>query len=167
MCELLPDVLSKNLKVVFCGLNPGKRSAKIGCYYTDPKNRFWKVLYEAGFTPKRLEPCNYREVLRYGIGLTDLIKWSYCRNVKPKQEDIKKLREKILKFKPKVLAFNGKSPAEYLFKRKEKVKFGKIDEKIGRTEIFVVPSTSGANANWYKHNHIKYWKNLSDYVKQL
>jgi TDG/mug DNA glycosylase family protein len=52
----LPDVISTSLNVVFCGINPGMRSAAVGLNFANRSNRFWRVLHLAGFTARQLEP---------------------------------------------------------------------------------------------------------------
>ena len=65
----VPDVLARGLDVIFCGINPGRRSAAAGAHFANPRNDFWRLLHDAGFTPRQLQPSAQLEVLRYGIGL--------------------------------------------------------------------------------------------------
>src|SRR3954452_118477 len=74
---VLDDVLAPGLRVVFCGTAPGRASAAQGAYYAHPQNRFWRVLHEVGFTPRQLRPEEFREVLQYGLGLTDIAKHTF------------------------------------------------------------------------------------------
>jgi double-stranded uracil-DNA glycosylase len=69
----LPDILSTSLKVVFCGINPGMRSAATGLHFAPRSNRFWRVLYLAGFTARQLEPSEARLLLDYGCGITSAV----------------------------------------------------------------------------------------------
>ena len=71
---VLSDLLKPGLRVVFCGTASGNDSARKGDYYANPSNKFWCVLYKTGFTPRRLQPCEFRQVLEYRIGLTDIAK---------------------------------------------------------------------------------------------
>jgi uracil-DNA glycosylase len=52
----LPDLLAQDLRVVFCGLNPGVAAAAAGHHFLGRGNRFWPVLHLAGFTPHQLAP---------------------------------------------------------------------------------------------------------------
>ena len=72
--SVLPDVLKPGLRVVFCGTAVGSKSARAGAYYAGRGNQFWSVLYRVGLTPRQLEPQEFRLLLQYGIGLTDLAK---------------------------------------------------------------------------------------------
>ena len=69
----LPDVISTSLNVVFCGINPGMRSAAVGLHFANRSNRFWRVLHLAGFTARQLEPEEARLLLDYGCGLTSAV----------------------------------------------------------------------------------------------
>src|SRR5580693_2121541 len=70
---VLPDVISHSLDVVFCGINPGMRSAAAGLHFANRTNRFWRVLHYAGFTTRQLEPEEARLLLDYGCGLTSAV----------------------------------------------------------------------------------------------
>ena len=69
----LTDVISTSLKVVFCGINPGMRSAAVGLHFATRSNRFWRVLHLAGFTPRQLEPKEAHLLLDYGFGITSAV----------------------------------------------------------------------------------------------
>jgi TDG/mug DNA glycosylase family protein len=74
-CSMLPDYLEDNLAVVFVGTSVATASARRGHYYGGPGNKFWELLWEAGLTGERiLSPEQDAWVLRYGIGLTDVVK---------------------------------------------------------------------------------------------
>ena len=65
------DVLAPDLRVVFCGINPGFVSAAAGAHFANPRNDFWRLLHDAGFTPRLLAPDEQFEALRFGVGLTN------------------------------------------------------------------------------------------------
>src|SRR5438046_7592616 len=67
----VPDVLAHGLRVVFCGINPGRVSAAARAHFANPRNDFWRLLHAAGFTPRLLEPQEQHEAPSYGIGLTN------------------------------------------------------------------------------------------------
>jgi TDG/mug DNA glycosylase family protein len=69
----LPDILAQGLGVVFCGINPGMRSAALGQHFATRSNRFWRVLYLAGFTSELILPQNARSLLSHGCGLTSAV----------------------------------------------------------------------------------------------
>ena len=59
----VPDVLAPNLRCVFCGINPGRVSAAAHAHFANPRNDFWRLLADAGFTPRLLEPEEQFELL--------------------------------------------------------------------------------------------------------
>lgn len=142
---ILPDVLKADLKVVFCGTAAGSRSAKEGAYYAHPRNRFWAMLYQIGLTPRLLKPAEYRSVLDYGIGLTDLAKETFGADADLEGADFDRdgLRQKILDHAPRILAFNGKTAAKIFFESAT-IKYGQQEEKVGDSLVYVLPSTSPA-----------------------
>jgi TDG/mug DNA glycosylase family protein len=67
----VPDILAPNLACLFCGINPGRRSAAAGAHFANPRNDFWRLLADAGITPARLQPAEQWSLLDLGLGLTN------------------------------------------------------------------------------------------------
>ncbi len=155
---VLPDLLKPGLTVVFCGTAAGSKSAKVGAYYAGPGNQFWGVLHRIGLTPRRLVPQEFRELLNFGMGLTDLWKETSGSDseVAVTEPDVQSLSSRVLKYSPHVLAFNGKSSAEAFLGHS--TSYGRQPERIGRTEVFVLPSTSGAARAYWDES---YWHELA------
>ena len=59
----LPPLLGEGLSIVFVGTEPGTESRRRGQYYADPSNRFYAHLDVTDFTPRRLLPAQFRELL--------------------------------------------------------------------------------------------------------
>ena len=106
---MLPDLLAPGLDLVICGTGAGAKSAAVQRYYTHPSNHFWAVLERVGLTPTRLSPVDYRSLLQYGIGLTDLVKDRAGADTETLRGgvDVMGLRQKIEHFRPKIVAFNS------------------------------------------------------------
>src|SRR5262249_17991459 len=68
-----PDLVAAGLKVLFCGINPGLYSGAVGHHFARPGNRFWPALHAAGFTDRLLSPFEERELLPYGLGITNFV----------------------------------------------------------------------------------------------
>jgi len=137
--------LAPGLRLVVCGSAAGTRSAEVGAYYAGPGNQFWGMLHRVGLTPTRLRPADFRSVIGYGIGLTDIVKTTFGADSSLKQADFDRegLRRRIETFQPTVLAFNGKRSAATFFGGS--VVYGhQLGRDIGTTRIYVAPSTSGA-----------------------
>ena len=67
----LRDILAPGLAVVFCGINPGRVSAAAGAHFANPRNDFWRLLHDAGLTPRLLRPEEQWELPRFGYGITN------------------------------------------------------------------------------------------------
>ena len=65
----IADVIAPQLKVLFCGINPGLYSGATGHHFARPGNRFWPALHAAGFTPRLLQAAEQRELLPLGFGV--------------------------------------------------------------------------------------------------
>ena len=69
----VPDLVADNLDVLFCGINPSLYSGAVGHHFARPGNRFWPALYQSGFTDKLLSPFDERDLLAFGIGITNFV----------------------------------------------------------------------------------------------
>ncbi|MBF2760572.1 MAG: mismatch-specific DNA-glycosylase [Ectothiorhodospiraceae bacterium AqS1] len=156
---LVDDLLEENLVLVFCGTALSDESYQRRAYYAHPGNRFYAVLYSAGFTRRRLSPAEYRELLSYRIGLTDLNKTEHGadHSLSPAAFDPGALEDKILRFAPDLLAFTSKRAAqEYLQVRR--CDYGLQPTTIDRTRLFVLPSPSGRAVRYWSEGP---WRGLA------
>lgn len=164
---ILPDVLLKDLALVFCGTAAGKGSAEVQQYYAHPGNAFWATLHRVGLTPVQLSPGQFKELPTFGIGLTDLNKTQAGGDQTLKKEafDIESFEQKITDINPKVLAFTSKNAAKVYFSRNN-VKFGRQKPTLNKTIIWVLPSTSGlARKYWQKNEH--HWLYLAHFLNKF
>jgi double-stranded uracil-DNA glycosylase len=149
---VLEDVLQPGLRVVFCGTAPGRASAQQQAYYAHPQNKFWRILYETGLTPRRLSPQDYRELLTYDIGLTDIAKYTFGMDNQLPGGSLGRaageaLRSRIAVCAPRILAFTSQTGGSSFLHRQ--VRPGAQDETIGATRIWVLPSPAPtAHWNW-------------------
>ncbi len=67
----IPDVLGPGLTCVFCGINPGRVSAAAAAHFANPRNDFWRLLHDAEFTPRLVEPSEQFSLLELGLGVTN------------------------------------------------------------------------------------------------
>jgi double-stranded uracil-DNA glycosylase len=144
----VPDVLAPGLAVVFCGINPGRVSAAAGAHFANPRNDFWRLLHDAGFTPRLLAPEEQFEALSYGLGLTNA-----AYRTTPGSGDLRaldfaesadRLGRLAEELRPRWLAFVGKEAYRGAFR--ERPDLGEQERRLGETRLFVLPSTSPANA---------------------
>jgi TDG/mug DNA glycosylase family protein len=138
-------VLEPGLRIVFCGTAAGAVAARLGAPYSGPGNRFWWVLHETGLTPRLLEPHEFRALPRYGIGLTDAAKFTSGSDAGLARTDFDAAAvvAKVERFAPATIAFVGKRAAREVLGGRE-VCYGPQAARIGASEVWVVPSTSGA-----------------------
>src|SRR5437016_1079493 len=134
---MLDDLLKRNLVVVFCGTAAGLRSGALRQYYAGHGNQFWDVLAKTKLTPRRLAPSEYRLLLEFGIGLTDIAKDQVGNDaaITFRSADREPLRETILRFQPRYLCFNGKRAAREYFGTGA-IEVGLHAERIGSTRLF-------------------------------
>ena len=162
--QILPDLIRPNLKLVLCGTAAGHRSAEEKAYYAHPNNLFWQVLHDTRLTPIRLVPRGFKQLLDYGIGLTDLVKYAKGGDAELSSGDydIVGFQAKIKKYQPLITAFTSKQAGKTYLGRQ--VDYGLQEEKIGQTILFVLPSTSGSGRGYWK---IEPWEELRNLVLKL
>src|SRR3954453_11670327 len=71
--KAIPDVFAPDLRVLFCGINPGLYSGATGHHFARPGNRFWPTLHAARFTERLRAPAEERLLLPAGYGITNLV----------------------------------------------------------------------------------------------
>ena len=157
------DLLDHDLKVLFCGINPGIYSAATGFHFARPGNRFWKVLHLAGFTDRQLDPSEEHELLGLGYGITSLVSRTTARADQLTEEEYvnggKILVRKIKRFHPRTVAFLGIGAYRAAFGR-PKAKKGLQSEKINDSNIWLLPNPSGLNANYQVDDFVHLFKEL-------
>ena len=162
---VLRDVLEPGLVLVLCGTGAGRKSAEVGAYYAKPGNRFWPTLHAVGLTPERqLKPLEYRNLLNWRIGLTDIAKEHIGQDAEIDLTlvDAAGLAARISACAPKIMAFTSKNAASlFLGKATGRIDYGFQDETIGQTRLFVLTSPSGAaGSNW----SVEPWRALANAV---
>jgi len=168
------QLISNRLDVVFVGLNPGMRSFATQCFYAHPTNRFWKLLHEAGFTPRQLLPEEHTELLTWKIGLHDLVSRPTVSGNELSPVEYRLGQETLLavarKYRPKWLAANGLTAGQWLSgdkKVREYGEWGVLPETA--TRLWILPSSSG-RAGSYRGGSLTYadklieWKRFYDIV---
>jgi double-stranded uracil-DNA glycosylase len=142
----VPDVLGPGLDVVFCGINPGRVSAAARAHFANPRNDFWRLLAEAGFTPRLYEPSEQFSLLELGYGLTNAAYRTTAGSAGLRRGDFdsSRLDRLALELRPRAVAFVGKEAYRGAFG--ERTELGPQLRTLEGTGLFVLPSTSPANA---------------------
>lgn len=148
--KTIPDVIAPDLRVLFCGINPGLYSAATGHHFARPGNRFWPALHGAGFTTRQLDPAQERELLGLGCGITNIVARSSATADELSLAELiagrPKLLAKVKRYRPRFLAVLGVTAYRTAFE-KPKAALGLQAESWGRTAIWVLPNPSGLNAH--------------------
>lgn len=137
--------------MLFCGINPGLVSAATGHHFARPGNRFWPVLHASGFTPRQLRPEEERELLAYGLGITNVVDRASPRaddlDAEEYREGGRQLIEKVKELRPAWLAVVGVTAYRTAF-GEPKARIGPQERRIGGARVWVLPNPSGLNAHW-------------------
>ena len=158
----VPDVLAPGLDVLFCGINPGRVSAAAAAHFANPRNDFWRLLHEAGFTPRLLEPTEQFELPRYGVGVTNA-----AFRTTPGSGDLRRadfagsadrLERTAHELRPRFIGFVGREAYRGAFGERPAV--GLQERRLGETQLFVLPSTSPANAAVPYDERLQWFKAL-------
>ena len=163
MTPILTDLIAKDLKIIFCGINPGLKSAWDGHHFSGRSNRFWRALYQAGFTPHEIEPINDATILDFGYGLTTAVERATARADELSKDEfdnsIEAFKIKMMHFKPKYIAFLGK-PAYLAFSGKKQISWGHQPEGFCGVKVWVLPNPSGLNRGFTLNELVIYYREL-------
>ena len=144
----VPDVLASGLRVLFCGINPGRVSAAAGAHFANPRNDFWRLLHAAGFTDRPLAPTEQWQALEHGIGLTNAAARTTRGSGDLRRGDFSgsagRLEALARDLHPAWIAFVGKEAYRGTFG--ERTALGVQARQLAEAKLFVLPSTSPANA---------------------
>jgi double-stranded uracil-DNA glycosylase len=151
------------LRVLFCGINPGRVSAAAQTHFANPRNDFWRLLHAAGFTPRLIEPAEQFGLLAHGIGVTNA-----AARTTPGSGDLRKadfagaahrLAQIAADLKPAWIGFVGKEAYRGAFG--ERPELGVQERRLAGTRLFVLPSTSPANAAVPWQERLRWFEDLS------
>ena len=148
MNETLEDILTKDLAVIFCGINPGLKAATTGHHFMGRSNRFWRTLHLAGFTPHEVQPENDRTILQYQCGLTTVVERPTASASELARHEFTEaaaaFEQKIRRHRPRVVAFLGKVGYGALSGQRE-IGWGMQPQLFGGASVWVLPNPSGRN----------------------
>ncbi|HEX2297548.1 MAG TPA: G/U mismatch-specific DNA glycosylase [Pseudonocardiaceae bacterium] len=149
--DVLPGPQDPPLRVLFCGINPGLLSAATGHHFARPGNRFWPVLHEAGFTPRRLRPDEQHLLPSLGLGITNVAPRATARADELSSAELvaggERLRELVRTLRPAWLAVVGITAYRVAFAAPQAV-VGRQPDRLDHTGVWALPNPSGLNAHW-------------------
>ena len=151
----IPDVIGPDLRVLFCGINPGLWSGATGHHFARPGNRFWPALHRSGFTPRQLRPEEQDGLLGLGLGITNVVARTTAKADELSAEEYRlggrALVERVERWRPQVLAVLGIGAYRAAFGR-PKAAVGPQESGLGgtsdATRVWLLPNPSGLNAHY-------------------
>jgi TDG/mug DNA glycosylase family protein len=147
----IPDVIAPGLRVLFCGINPGRYSGATGRHFARPGNRFWPTLHAAGFTDRLLTPWDGEAMLTAGFGITNLVNRTTATAAELGPGEIREggrhLVDTAARYRPAVIAILGVTVYRLAFDRPKAV-IGPQSERLGPSGLWVMPNPSGLNAHY-------------------
>jgi TDG/mug DNA glycosylase family protein len=159
----VPDIVAPHLKILFVGINPGLYSGAVGHHFARPGNRFWPALQRAGLTPRLFTPREERELLKSGIGITNIVNRTTAAASELSKKELasggRRLTVKIKRLKPRVVAFLGIDAYRTAFGVRQ-VRVGPQPVAIGTAQIWVLPNPSGLNAHYQLNDFVLWFRRL-------
>jgi double-stranded uracil-DNA glycosylase len=159
----VPDVLAPGLKAIFCGINPGRVSAAARAHFANPRNDFWRLLHDSGLTPRLIAPEEQFELPRYGYGLTNAAYRTTPGSGDLRRGDFAGSAERLgaiaRDLRPGLIAFVGKEAYRGAFN--ERPELGVQKRTLGATRLYVLPSTSPANAAVPYAERLRWFRRLA------
>lgn len=165
--KFVPDIIGTDLKVLFCGVNPGLWSAAVGHHFARPGNRFWKALNLSGLTNHPIGPDDERDLLDYGLGITNLVDRATRSADELKREDLqegaKRLTSKVETWKPRCVAVLGMGAYRSAFSEPH-AQLGLQPSKLGPASVWLLPNPSGIQARYQIADVVEQLRDLGSFV---
>jgi len=165
--KVVADVIAVNLKVLFCGINPGLYSGAVGHHFARPGNRFWGALAGAGLTDRVFRPDEDRELLSLGMGITNIVTRTTARADELSREELQEGAERLAatveRYRPAVLAVLGIGAYASAFGQKAKI--GLQPDSPVACKVFVLPNPSGLQARYQLPQLIEIFSELRRVVE--
>ncbi len=149
--RVVPDLVAPGLAVLLCGINPSLWSGAVGLHFANPSNRLWPTLHASGWTPRRLHPDETAQVLRSGLGITNLVARSTARADELSEEELRAglapVEQLAARWAPRYVAFLGLG-AYRCATGQPGAQVGRQDRPLGPAAVWLLPNPSGLNASW-------------------
>jgi double-stranded uracil-DNA glycosylase len=151
MEQAVADLVGPDLRVLFCGINPGTLSGDRGLHFARPGNRFWKLLCAGGFTESVLSPAEQHALPGLGIGITNLVGRVTTAaselSAAELREGAAQLEAKVGKLRPRCVAILGLQAYRTAFLRTGAV-IGRQPELLAGARLWLLPNPSGLQAHY-------------------
>ena len=175
--DILPSD-SSGLKMLIVGINPGLWTAAVNAPFARPGNRFWPSLHQAGLTDHQddascgLDPADEQQLLRRGIGLTNLIGRATVRADELSRQELREgaahLIDRLADIRPSAVAIAGITAFRTGY-RLPKAQLGRQDTALiegwpADVALHVVPQPSGLNAHYQIPDLARIWREVWDSI---
>lgn len=173
----LPDLLRPGLYVVFVGINPSIYSVQQGHYFARRTNRFWPAFSRSllslavrkALGVEALLPEHDHLLPDHGFGFTDAVKRASARatDVTPAEfaEGVASLVAKLEETVPRIACFHGIMAYRPLYRAltgtKDDPHLGLQPLCVGRTQLFLAPNPSPANAHFTPADQTRAYDDLA------
>ena len=147
----IPDIITSDVDVLFCGINPGLWSGALGQHFARPGNRFWPALHRSGFTPRQLRPDEQTDMPSYGLGITNLVARTTARadelTTREMLDGAQRLTRLVTDYRPAWVAVLGVTAYRLGFRQRH-VTIGRQPRLLADAGLWVLPNPSGLNAHY-------------------
>jgi len=143
----LPDYVAVDMGVLICGLNPSLHSADLRVGFGRAGNRFWPAALASGLVTIDRDPVDALQTHR--VGMTDMVKRASTRADSLTRDEYRcgldRLDDLCSWLRPAVVCMVGL--AGWRSATDPKAAAGLQEKRLGDSPVYVMPSTSGLNAN--------------------
>lgn len=148
----LADVVGPAMSLLVVGLNPSLYAADAGVGFARPGNRFWPAALTAGLASRDRDPLH--ALRHHGMGMTDLVKraTTNARTVSAEEyvRGLERVERMVQWLKPAAVCFVGLAGWRAAVDRHALA--GPQPRRLGDRPVYLMPSTSGANARADLHD---------------
>jgi TDG/mug DNA glycosylase family protein len=159
----VPDVIGPDLAVLFCGINPGSMSGRLGQHFARPGNRFWKLLHLSGFTDRLISPAEQSSLLEYGLGVTNLVPRTTASAAELSAAELRagagRLLHLVAAWRPRWVAVLGVQAYRKAFAQPA-ANMGRQTETFADSGLWVLPNPSGLQARYQLTDMVPMYKEL-------
>jgi double-stranded uracil-DNA glycosylase len=163
MASGIPDLVGPDLRVLFCGINPGSLSGELGLHFARKGNRFWKLLEGGGFTDRLLAPAEQSVLPELGVGITNLVERVTAAASELDRDELQagaqRLGERALRLRPRFIAVLGLQAYRTAFRR-PRAAMGEQEETLGEARLWLLPNPSGLQARYQLPEMTAMFQNL-------
>jgi TDG/mug DNA glycosylase family protein len=147
----IPDLVAPDLRVLFCGINPGRLSGELGLHFARPGNRFWKLLHAGGFTDEVLAPHEQSLLPARGVGITNLVARATTAADELSAAELRagatRLEATVRDLRPRCVAVLGLQAYRTAFALPRAV-VGEQPEPLAGAALWLLPNPSGLQARY-------------------